>query len=225
MIMKKIISSVLATSMFLTVAAGAASAATASPPEEVLEQQVTYASSIEKVSALDETVIEINSEGTLILTDDADEVLDASTYELMQTGVERLNQYVASGEFVLENGSVLPTEATLQSAHSALAAESGGISTYAFGNSYWWGYAFTMNNSESIKVAKELKDLGTYLQVTAIIVALYTKNIAATIIAELAAVGAGKLGEEIDYRNEGQGVTINIHVYTPWVNVTTNDGK
>ncbi|MFB6365831.1 hypothetical protein ACFCP7_17485 [Paenibacillus elgii] len=152
--------------------------------------------------------ITTGEDGLLHVDQNAVNVVGKETFDVYARGVASLNAAINSGDIKVSNG-------TLQVDKSQLSNPSAPqmISPTAYGNFYWWGYALTLTDQESKQLAFNLRNAATTMAAAAAISGLIpappTQLVRA--ITYVLAAGTHTVANDISFKNNGNGVTINIH--------------
>ncbi|WP_088831191.1 hypothetical protein [Paenibacillus tyrfis] len=151
--------------------------------------------------------ITTGEDGLVRIDQNAVNVVGKETFDVYAKGVASLNTAISAGDIKVKDG-------ILQVDKSQLSIPSGPqISPTAYGNFYWWGYALTLTDQESKRLAFDLRNAATVMAATAAISGLIpappTQLVRA--ITYVLAAGTHTVANDISFKNNGNGVTINIH--------------
>ncbi|RFB31589.1 hypothetical protein [Brevibacillus sp. VP] len=219
---------ILASALSLATIMGTATTGLAASPIEVSSSSSQAESSVE--SKLQEQVIgnitvmsdyvKVGKDGLVHVDPAAKEIVGKEVYEVYVNGAASVNNAIESGDIKVEDGelSVDKKDLSTPTEKGSKVAALG-----SFGNYYWWGYAFTMTDRDTRDVANAWAQAGTVTAgVTAIsglIPSPPTKLVQA--ISYALSTGMVAIANEINHKNEGYGVTINIH-YVGYFTISTN---
>ncbi|GAV12658.1 hypothetical protein PBN151_2591 [Paenibacillus sp. NAIST15-1] len=140
------------------------------------------------------------------------EVVPSETYELVSKGVSILNLTIVSGESTVDTAKrlVVPNFNYSSNIKSA------------FSNTYWWGVAITMTESEAKDFAYSLEQIKDGFATEAAVAGIIGGIIggpaawAASAAGAIVALGAGLISRSITHYNNSKGVTLNLH----WLPIT-----
>lgn len=245
---RKVFSLAMSITLLSAVAVPASiSAAAPSPFESQSQSQsqnkilnVTANSSVQieqvlsSASALD-PFISVDSDGLLHLDPKGKDVVSSDVFSTIEKGIHILNQSILDGSSIIDSTTnlVVPSgkEPLANSGLSNLnSLKTDIISPMAFYNSYWWGVAITMNNSEARRLAYSMSNLSYAYAgeagIAAIIASFFSgpPAWAATAAGVIMSAGEGILSNMVNQNNGPNGVTINIHwLLAPYIEVTQNN--
>lgn len=154
------------------------------------------------------------SDGHMVVDPLLQSIVTPLTYELFVKGANNINSAIDNGTLVVNaDGTFTATGKEVEPV----------FTTYAFTNSYWWGNATTLTDSETKREIQALRRTATTSAFVAFIAALYPPARVAGIVAGLTNISWSSLADEMGYKNNGYGVTINHHIIGwPYIEVTTN---
>ncbi|MCR8980726.1 hypothetical protein [Brevibacillus laterosporus] len=218
----------LASAFSLATIMGTATTGLAASPIEVSSSASQAQSSVE--SKLQEQVIgnitvmsdyvKVGQDGLVHVDPAAKEIVGKEVYEVYVNGAASVNSAIESGDIKVKDGELSVDKKDLS---APTEKDSKVASLGSFGNYYWWGYAFTMTDRDTRDVANAWAQAGTVTAgVTAIsglIPSPPTKLVQA--ISYALSTGMVAIANEINHKNEGYGVTINIH-YVGYFTISTN---
>lgn len=148
-------------------------------------------------------------EDKFVLDPAAKNVAEPKIYEHFKTGVDQLNIAINEGFLIVENGQIR--------------ANANQFSTNAFSNTYWWGVAITFDDAETKVHAQALRQSGAVGGLLGGIAAFIPAGWLAAITGLLYNAGATMIANDFEYKNNGRGVTLNLHwLPVPYYEVTTN---
>ncbi|TPG72995.1 hypothetical protein EEL32_01225 [Brevibacillus laterosporus] len=220
----------LASALSLATIMGTATTGLAASPIEVPSASAQAQSSVESAKLQEQVIgkitvmtdyVKVGKDGLVHVDPAAKEIVGKEVYEVYINGAASVNAAIESGDIKVKDGELsvdkkdLTTPTEKDSKVTALGA--------SFGNYYWWGYAFTMTDRDTRDVANSWTQAGTVTAgVTAIsglIPSPPTKLVQA--ISYALSTGMVTIANDINYKNEGYGVTINIH-YAGYFTISTN---
>ncbi|WP_068791788.1 hypothetical protein [Brevibacillus laterosporus] len=150
----------------------------------------------------------------------AKEIVGKEVYEVYVNGAASANSAIESGDIKVKDGELSVDKKDLS---SPTEKDSKVASLGSFGNYYWWGYAFTMTDRDTRDVANAWAQAGTVTAgvtgISGLIPSPPTKLVQA--ISYALSTGMVAIANEINHKNEGYGVTINIH-YIGYFTISTN---
>ncbi|AGR47477.1 hypothetical protein ABOUO_38 [Brevibacillus phage Abouo] len=219
---------ILASALSLATIMGTATTGLAASPIEVSSSSSQAESSVE--SKLQEQVIgniavmsdyvKVGKDGLVHVDPAAKEIVGKEVYEVYVNGAASVNNAIESGDIKVKDGELSVDKKDLS---TPTEKDSKVAALGSFGNYYWWGYAFTMTDRDTRDVANAWAQAGTVTAgVTAIsglIPSPPTKLVQA--ISYALSTGMVAIANEINHKNEGYGVTINIH-YVGYFTISTN---
>lgn len=218
--MKKVAAAILSSVLLATSVAGVAGASPSVEYSGVTDgsNQNLYSEDYFSDSTLLTPYLKVNEENQYYLAEGAKDVVSEENYNLFLTGLNRLNALISDGTIEVANG-------TIQQGPNSPSTTTPPVSTYVFSNPYWWGYAITFNNAETINQANILEDYGDTVALLAAVLAVIPATSAEGAAAALVGVSATAIAKSFRSHNKGKGVTLNLHwLPAPYYEVTTNNG-
>ncbi|OAJ75450.1 hypothetical protein AYJ08_22165 [Brevibacillus sp. SKDU10] len=219
----------LAGILSLTAIMGTATTGLAAAPIEVPSSSSQAQSSVASVKLQEQVIgkitvmsdyVKVGQDGLVHVDPAAKEIVGKEVYEVYVNGAASVNSAIEFGDIKVKDGELSVDKKALS---TPTEKDSKVTALGSFGNYYWWGYAFTMTDRDTRDVANAWAQAGTITAgVTAIsglIPSPPTKLVQA--ISYALSTGMVAIANEINHKNEGYGVTINIH-YAGYFTISTN---
>ncbi|WP_204787521.1 hypothetical protein [Paenibacillus oryzisoli] len=195
-----------------------ASAAQVTTPQE--DQQHFQVVSVDKqdLEKVAASITKMNSyvsfgqDGYMHINSQALSVIDQETYNLYANGVEKINAEILNGQAVIQDGKIIALnniQGTTQFSKGTIDDEM--HTNYTYGNSYWWGWAFTFDDADTKSFIYALQQTAALGAAAAGIAALIPGGQVTSVIALIESLGAMMIANSMSYHNEGNGVTLNLH--------------
>ncbi|MBU7319932.1 hypothetical protein [Paenibacillus oleatilyticus] len=171
---------------------------------------------LENISAMS-AYITTGEDGLVHIDQNAVNVVGKETFDVYAKGVASLNTAISAGDIKVKDG-ILQVDKSQLSNPSAPQ-----ISPTVYGNFYWWGYALTLSDQESKQLAFNLRNAGTTIAAAAAISGLIPTPPTQLVRAISIVISAGyhTVANDISFKNNGNGVTINIH-YAAYFVISSN---
>lgn len=184
---------------------------------------VTLQKNLEAAQDL-EKYIKPNADGLLYIDEAGKDAVSKEAYDYIASGVEIINESLKSGQTKLDlaNYTIIPTgKIPIQTENV--------IKPNASSNSYWWGVAVTMSQSETKQLSYSLKQQSKgFLTVSGLAAAIGSimpspAPWAASAAAALVSLGTDLIASSLDHYNGSRGTTLNIHwLPAPYYTVNSN---
>ncbi|MFB5678846.1 hypothetical protein [Paenibacillus terreus] len=177
----------------------------------------TLQKNLEAAQGLEE-YIKPGVDGLLYIDEAGKDVVSKEAYDYIASGVEIINEALKSGliELDVENQTIVPSGQNV-------------IRPNAYSNTYWWGVAITMSQSETKQLSYLLKQQSKgYLTASGLaagIGALFPNPVpfAASAAAALISLGTDLVASSLDNYNGSRGTTLNLHwLPAPYYTVNSN---
>lgn len=167
----------------------------------------------------------LGEDGKLHIDNAAKDIVSQEVYDYVLNGVNIVNEGIDSGRVVLDptTKQLVPVSST-----SANIQDRSLISPSGFSNTYAWGYAVTMNQSETKELAHVLDQIADGFMTVATASGLIAgmtgaaPALAAAVAALIVSAGARAVSKSLTNRNNPKGVTLNLHWAPVYYEVTTN---
>ncbi|MGG4203985.1 hypothetical protein ABEW60_06525 [Paenibacillus jamilae] len=160
-----------------------------------------------------EKYIKPGADGLLYIDEAGKDVVSKEAYEYIASGVQIINESLKSGQTKLdvENQTIVPSgQAPIQTQNE--------ITPNASSNTYWWGVAITMSQSETKQLSYVLKQQSKgYLTVSGLAAAIggimgpNPIPWGASAAAALVSLGTDLVASSLDNYNGSRGTTLNLH--------------
>ncbi|WP_018884032.1 hypothetical protein [Paenibacillus massiliensis] len=124
------------------------------------------------------------------LDPDAQKVVDQEVYNHFANGVQTLNSAISN---------------------QVSAGADQVISPMVYSNPYWWGVAVTFDDAETKRMVYSLQQTATVGALLAAVAAFIPYAQYGALVAAIEAAGATMIANSMSYRNNGRGVTLNLH--------------
>ncbi|WP_374015993.1 hypothetical protein ABU162_16680 [Paenibacillus thiaminolyticus] len=210
---KRLIASLLSVSMAFAAFTPMAFAAS-EPSQGELSQSQRHIGKDEFSKEVFESIANMDNyisikEDKFVLDPAAKNSVEPKIYEHFKNGVDQLNIAINEGFIIVENGQIR--------------ANANQFTTNAFSNTYWWGVAITFDDSETKVHAHAMRQSGAVAGLLGGIAAFIPAGWLAALSGLLYNAGANMVANDFDAKNNGKGVTLNLHwLPVPYYEVTTN---